>query len=94
MSVVFPFSFLTPIFKAGMEKKLKNVIGAPVGKTAVGYLTHMENHPTVSASQLDGSFEWLRQLITHKHFYKRRDNFLVSVKDIHSQLYNTHLYSC
>lgn len=80
-----------------MEKKLKNVIGAPVGKTAVAHITHMElkSPEPLSRSEPDDNsgsasnggritnvVEWLRQLISLQRFYKRKENFLVSVKDI------------
>jgi hypothetical protein len=86
----------------GMEKKLKNVIGASLGKTAVAYVTHLELKFTEEEDDLDLSesanhqegfpaggsratsvFEWLRQLLTLYRFYKRKENLLVSVKDIH-----------
>jgi P-loop containing dynein motor region len=66
-----------------MEKKLKNVIGAPIGKTAVAHITHLETSAKLSAEEKPyGAFEWLRQLISHNRFYKRKDNFLVSIQDI------------
>jgi hypothetical protein len=82
-----------------MEKKLKNVIGAPVGKMAVAYVTHMELKCTEELvpegnkgpeqehnSRVTSVFEWLRQLLTLWRFYKRKDNHLVSVKDIFTSI--------
>ena len=72
------------------------MLGAPLGKTAVAYVTHMElqseqalRSQSASSGGLDGYciratnvFEWLRQLLAQACFYKRKENFLVSVKDI------------
>ncbi len=78
-----------------MEKKLKNVIGAPIGKSAVAYVSHLEQlqqgpeamNDDQSLNNFDNdALEILRQLMEMGGFNRRKNNFFVSVKDILSYL--------